>query len=122
MADITWTDVTNHAPGLSSVSAGAQTDILAWSNDLLSVDEFGGEAAANTKLARIYLAAHSGTLALLGASGAAGPVTSEKAGGLSRSYGGALGAAASSDYGSTVWGQQFVALCRTNPSRAGLVL
>lgn len=122
MADITWAHVTDHAPGLSSVAVAAQNDILAWANDHLSVDEFDGEDGPKTKLARVYLAAHAGTLSLLGASGASGPVTAEAAGGLSRSYGGALGAAAASDYGTTVWGQMFVALCRTNVSRAGLVL
>lgn len=122
MASITWTDVTNHAPALSSVVAGAQTDILAYVNLLLTVSLFGGEAAAKTKMARVYAAAHFGTLELLATNGAAGAVSSETAGGLTRTYGTTATAATDPDWGSTAHGQMFVNICRTTPARAGLLL
>lgn len=124
MADITWTHVEDHAPELSGVSSAAQTDILAHVNVTLVVADFGGEDAAKLKLARVYLAAHFGTFALPDVVGTAGSVTSEKAGDLSREYGTetlAL-AFASSEYGSTVHGQMFLALVRTTPARAPLLL
>jgi hypothetical protein len=107
-----------------NVSAGAQTDILAHVNTTLVVAEFGGESAAKLKLARIYLAAHFGTFALDDAAGTAGAITSEKAGDLSRDYGADSLAAAfdGSDYGATVHGQSFVALVRSTPARAPLLL
>ena len=107
---------------MSTVVAGAQTDILAVANTLLTVSLFGGEASAKTKLARIYIAAHLGTLELIGTTGAAGPITAESAGGLSRQYGSAAAAVTSGEWGSTTFGQKYVALCRTTPARGGLLL
>lgn len=121
MASIVWSDVEAHAPALSTVASGAQTDILAHVNTILNVSLFGGESAAKLKLARIYLAAHSGTLSLLGASGASGPVTKDKAGGLERSYATAsptLG----TDYSTTIWGQLFIQLSNTTAARAGMLI
>lgn len=84
MAAITWTDVTNHAAELASVAVGAQTDVLGHVNTALNVTLFGDETSPRLKLARIYLAAHLGTMGNLG--GVSGPVSSESAGGLSVSY------------------------------------
>jgi hypothetical protein len=86
MADITWTHVTAFASELSSVDEEAQAMILAHVNGEhgVAVDEFGGEDSPTTKLVRIYLAAHLGTMCGMGAAG--GMVTSESAGGLARSY------------------------------------
>lgn len=119
MADIVWADVTGFAPELTTVSAGAQTLILAYVNDeALDSSVFGGESANMYKMARIYLAAHRGTLTLRG--GTAGPVTSESAGGLSRSYG--SGMTSSTGLESTVYGQEFLALCNASLARSPVIL
>lgn len=87
MADITWNHVLDHYPELSTIDVDAQVDILAIVNtEMLNPTMFGGENARTYKLARIYLAAHICAMELMGADGAQGPVTSESAGGLSRSY------------------------------------
>lgn len=122
MAVITWTDVTNHAAALSVVVAAAQTDILAMVNVLLDVEIFGGEIAAKTKLARVYAAAHFGTLELLSSSGAASSVTSERAGDLQRDYGTEAASLDNPDWSTTAAGKMFVTLCNTTEARGGLLL
>ena len=123
MAVITWVDVTNHAAELSAVVVAAQTDVLAHVNTALAVAVFGGEAAAKTKLARIYLAAHLGTLSLPSSSGAAsGAVIEEKVGDISRKYADASsGTTAGSGLDATVYGLQFKALARTTVARFPLI-
>lgn len=115
MAAITWDDVVDIAAELSSVGLDAQTKILAFVNGALDVTLFAdGEDDARLHLARIYLAAHFGSGALPGAgsSGPSGPVTSESAGGLSRSYG-AMSAAVTSGLVSGTWyASQYQALIR----------
>lgn len=113
MADITWTNVTDHAAELSTVGSAARVDILAYVNDALAPGAFGGSSSNAYKLARIYLAAHLGLTSRPGTSGnQAGPVTSESAGGLSRSYA-QLASAASDDSASTTrYGREYLALCR----------
>jgi hypothetical protein len=88
VAAITWDEVEAHYPGLASVDAEAQTDILALAEEALSATVFGGEDAAKYKLARIHYAAHVATLAAR-ATGGGGAVTSKtiSANSLSVSYG-----------------------------------
>ena len=118
MTAIIWADVTAVASELASTAGATQTMILAYVNDALSVDAFGGEDSATLTLARAYLAAH---MATAGARGAPGQVSAESAGGLSRSY--AVDAASSgSSYGSTAYGQQYLALVNRSPARAGVAL
>lgn len=62
---------------------------------------------AITKLATAYLVAHQYTVSQKG--GAAGALTSETEGSLSRSYGGSL---STSPYGATAYGQEFERLMR----------
>lgn len=119
MASITWADVTNHAPQLSVLAVGAQNDILAFVNTLLDVNVLGGEESAMVKMARIYLAAHFGTVDTQGGSGPAGPVISETAGGLSRSYAQLMN---SSGFTGSSYGDQFVGLVRMSPARAPVIL
>lgn len=121
MASITWADVLTMAPELSTVSAGGQTSILAYVNGALNVDEFvDGEDGAQLKLARIYLAAHLGTLALPDVSGASSSiVTSESAGPLSRSY---AQLSTSEAQSLTSYGSFFSELIRRTPARAPIVL
>lgn len=120
MASIAWSDVLTQGAELSAVHATAQTDILAHVNTTLHVEDWGGEASPKLRLARIYLAAHFGALQILagGGSGAAGPVTSESDGRLSRSYGWA-GAMSGGDplYDLTKYGRSYRTLMR--PTFAG---
>lgn len=117
MAAIIWTDVTAFAPSLSTIAAGAQTDLLAFVNAELKVSVFGGETAPKTRLARIYLAAHFATAGRRG--GAGGALTSESAGGLSKSYGSAM----SDDLlATTQFGQLFLTLVDASPARCPVVV
>lgn len=114
MAVISWAMVLNHAPELSVIPVGAQTDILAHVNTTLKPSVWGGEDSAKLKLARIYLAAHFGTLEK--SKGAVvGPVVSSSAGGLARSF--AVVAGSSSGYADTPYGKQYEALLKTTPAR-----
>lgn len=120
MSKIAWTDVVAFAATLTSVNEEAQVDILAYVHDRVSVDEFGGEESPTLRLARIFFAAHLGSMPQQGSTGAVGPVVSESVGGLSRSY--AQLNNASDSLSSTTYGQQFVELCRRTAMRAGDVL
>lgn len=117
MAAITWADVVAHAAELSTFPVAAQNDILAWVNTHLNVTLFGGEDAAKTKLARVYLAAHTATMDKRG--GAAGPVVSSSAGGLSRSF---ASPPSGSDLEATSYGSQYKMLLRTTVARVGFVV
>jgi hypothetical protein len=121
MAAILWTDITTYpgASGLSTVDIAAQATILGVVNGFFNVGAFGGEASADLKLARILLAAHIGTLSQRGA-GAAGPVISSSAGGLSRTYA-VFMAATQTMYGSTSYGSLLELLIRTRVTRLGTV-
>lgn len=112
MADIIKQDVLEFAPELSTIRDPTWAAILAFVNSFtsLGIDVAGGESSPLLRLARIFLAAHYGTVSKRSKSGAAGPVTSEAAGAVRRSYG--LVALASNDagFGSTVWGQQLLSI------------
>ena len=125
MAVIVWTDVTAFVPGLSVVDSDAQDDILAHVNVILTVTEYDGEEGVKTRLARIYLAAHMGTLGVNGSSGAVGPVERERAGNLEREYdSGSSSSTATTygDYGDTTYGRMFMTITRTNPGRAPFII
>lgn len=105
---LTKDDVTAFAPKLADVSSEAWLDILAYVNELdLS---FLGETDEVTRMARIFLAAHIGQVtrdASRGSGGStAGPLTSESAGGVRRSYG--MLATGSGSLGSTRYGQMYM--------------
>lgn len=117
--DITWSQVEAFAPELSTVDADAQTDILAFVNTALDANMFGGTSAARYKLAKIYMAAHFGSQGLRGVSGSAGPVTSEAAGGISRSYGFSGG---EDSFETSTYGKMYLALLRTSRARGGMVV
>jgi hypothetical protein len=92
MAAIVWSDLTDHfnESSLTAVKIAAQTTILAFVNSTNGLDPslFDDEDGPLTKLARLYLAAHLGTLAKItsGISGAVGPVIAEEGGRLKRQY------------------------------------
>lgn len=79
----TWAaDVVPIAPNLATAPAATQTLVLAIVDRQIDVGVWGAFADDG----RRYLAAHLGTLAITGGAGAAGPVTSESLGAMSRSY------------------------------------
>lgn len=81
---ISWSDVTDIAPDLEDAPAGLRTKILR-QVDYQIDDTVWGDLSDD---GRIYLAAHLGTLwfTQAGAVSAAGPVSSESIGPMSRSY------------------------------------
>lgn len=121
MAAIAWVDVVAFAPLLSTVAEDAQVDILAYVNQAIDTSLFGGESSPMLRMARIFLAAHFGSMPGQSSTGAVGPVTSESAGGLSRSYAQTV-ATGSSSFESTTYGQQYVELCKRTAARAGDLL
>lgn len=124
MAAIVWGDVTAHAAHMSTVSATAQTDILAHVNALLSVANFGGESAAKTRYARILLACHFGQMEINSASGAAGAVTKKSLGDMMTEYAETTGSAAATEspYKATSYGKAYLTIVRNTVSRVGDVL
>lgn len=128
MADITWNDVVKIAPAPelagSAVPIEAQTEILRFVNrEALNVRIFGGEDSSKYKLARVFLAAHFGSLqaqaTMGGSSGTTGMITSESEGGLSRSYSQVSDVPGADDtsWGASVYGQKYAAITRTTLSR-----
>ena len=121
MASITWEDVGSIAPELAGevIAPIAQEAILAMANAQLAVDVWGGEDSPKLRLGRIYFAAHLATLGRL--RGRAGQVTSESAGGLSRSYANPF-TQTKSMMTLTSYGILYMGLARTTAARAGLAL
>ncbi len=122
MAAITWTDVTNHASELTSVAVAAQTDILAHVNTAFTVDELDGESGPMTKLARIYLAAHLGTLSTQGGAAAAGPVIEEEVGDVRRRFADLTTSATLTTYEGSSYGKLLNELLRRSAARAPFVV
>jgi hypothetical protein len=103
MVPIFKADVTAFAAELSVVTDPMWVDILNFVNqfDLTACD-----SDYDRRLARIFLAAHIASNDLKARSGAAGPVTSESAGGVRRSYG-FVAYTQGSNLNSTRYGQAF---------------
>jgi len=129
-AAITQSDVQAFAPELSVLSAGAWTDILAYVNELdltvsiypeMACPSVPGESAQVDRIAKIYLAAHIGTLTRLAGGGTAGPVTSSSAGGLRRSFG-LISMATGSALGSTRYGQMYLDILSMTQAHGPLVI
>lgn len=114
MASIDWTDVTGIAAELSTVSVEGQTTILDYVNEALDPDNFGGEDSAELKLARIYLAAHHGTISKRKGNTAA---AAKKVGPLSLSY-----FAASESMQQTSYGRDFAKMVKKTVARLPLVV
>lgn len=122
MAALTWEDVTSHASDLSTLDEAAQDDVLAYVDDAIDPAKFGGEDGPRYKLARIYLAAHLGTVSLKRGTPAGGPLISETVGEITRMYGFSAEAAPDA-IASTGWGREYLALIRrTAKCRGPLVL
>lgn len=110
---ITWADVTTLFSGdtaLAALPTLTQNSILAQVNDE-EVHDSTWRIAARANRARLYLAAHLGSLASGVNSGAKGPVQSESVGSVSRSY--ALSVAQNSNpLDSTGYGKEYRRLVR----------
>lgn len=63
MAGVVWEDVVALQATLSAVDPAAQMIVLAYVNQDLNPNAFGGEDSARYHIARCYLAAHLGELA-----------------------------------------------------------
>jgi hypothetical protein len=115
-------DVLEFAPELTSVSDVSWATVLAFANDLSAEGVGGGENGGVVRLLRILLAAHYAVVSRRGLSGATGPVTSEAAGAVRRSYG--LVALASSDasFGATGYGQQFLGVLSMTQANGPVLL
>lgn len=125
MADIIWADVTAIATELTSIDGAARVYILAYVNGPgVNPDILDGESGPMTRLARIYLAAHIGSGVGKGASGSAGgAVTSESAGGLSRSYAAPpLPPTTPGSHASTDYGRRFDDIIGNSLGRIGFVV
>lgn len=104
---VTWDAVTAFAKELKVITEEAQFWILQYVNEISGANL---DTDATTHLARVLLAAHLGLSVKRAGSGAAGPVTSEAAGQLRRSYGLIALSASAAALGSTIYGQQLVGL------------
>ncbi len=119
MAAIDWDAVVALASELAATPEDAQDTILAYVNTTLAVAAFGGETSPKLKLVRVLLAAHMASgLTVGGAAGVKGPVTSETVGAnsISRSYGSTV-SGSGSDFESTPYGRQYLAIVRTSSAR-----
>lgn len=114
---ITKADVLAIAPQLSTLTDMAWVTILAFINTFEGLDC----DPALKRMALIFLAAHLGTMSgSTGSSGATGPILSESAGGLKRTYAQASSSSASSsDLGQTPYGIQYLAILKMAPCIAG---
>lgn len=117
--DILKADVLALAPQLSTLPDGAWAMILRFLNTME-----GPQCDPQLrKLALCLLGAHIGTISgTTGATGATGPVIAETAGGLKVTYAEAVTTANSSDYGLTVYGQQFLAIMKMSSTTRGPIL
>lgn len=110
---VSWDDVIAIEPLATDVDADAQTLFLATAALLVDADEWGGLYDKGV----LYMAAHLGLLSawsLAGAGGAAGPVTSETLGPMSRSYANLFQASATDGVlGTTKWGKLYLMLLGT---------
>lgn len=108
MAVIVKADVLAFAPELSTLTDAAWADVLAYVNtfDISHT----GEDAQTVRMARIFFAAHMGTMDKRASSSSAGPVTSESAGGVRRSYGLLASFSGANSLSSTRYGQLYADL------------
>lgn len=104
----------SYSVALSAADPIVQADILELVNvgfpSLPAV--FDGEEGIKTRLARIYIALHYASLPGAGEQRAAGAVTSETRGGLSRSFAPPAGGSGAEIWNETQWGRRYLQLLR----------
>ncbi len=111
---IVWAQVEAFAPELDTIDVLAQDLILDFVNTNLNPEAFCGEGNPRLTLARIYYAAHLGTITNRG-DAQGGPVQSESEGGVSVSYGMFSPAGADPLLSTTSYGKQWLQLVRVSP-------
>lgn len=121
---IVWADVTALAPELSSLSTAAQTAILAYVNvafdeSMFKADDSSG-VSSSLKTARVYLAAHLGTMTRLQGMAVAGPLIEESDGRLMRKF--AVVTAANTSFSGTSYGDLLTWMINTSRARYPMVL
>lgn len=121
---IAWSDVLEVLTAPITISATLQTDILAYVNqvDLTQLGQLSGgvtETVQTARMAQIYLAAHIAYITSRAASGVAGPVTSQAAGGLRRSYGMLV---TPTILGTTFYGQQYLLILSMSLAHGPVVI
>lgn len=119
--DIVRADVIGFAPELSTLTDQAFADVLNYVNTL-EASEIGLDSGPELRLARILLAAHFGATTKRAGTGAAGPVVSEAAGGLRRSYGLVALSQGNAGFGSTMYGMQFLTLVQMSGGHGPVVI
>lgn len=122
MPPILWTDVTGMFPNdtvLAAVPVAAQTLILS-RVEMLSATFFGGDDSDRFKLARIYLAAHTGLEASRNGAPPSGPLTGQSEGGASESFA-VPPILLKGSHSSTQYGVMFDDLVRSSPYRVGVM-
>lgn len=120
MAALTWPEVVALDSDLDEVHPLVQDRILARVMERVDPAMLGGETGGKYLLARLYLAAHHGRLALPGDADTAGPVTSESVGGISASYAAPASSESEDGLQGTRWGRAYRGEVRTSAARAGL--
>lgn len=125
---ITWADVTAAFPkdaALAAITTPAEQEGPLVAANSLNGCVFG----VREKYARVLVAAHYATLGLGqsvtgggGTVGYAGAITSERVGGISRSYGVNGGTATGASWGATTYGQRYLDLVRTSRARWPVVM
>lgn len=119
MAAITWTNVTDEAPELSTISVNGQNALLLYVNTILAVDGFGGETSQRLFQARVLLAAHMATM--LRRKGISGFLSEQHAGPVGESFG-AFIYPMFGEFALTSYGTLFGMVCRGTAHRAGLLV
>lgn len=115
MAAVLWQDVVALQANLSTVPAAAQMILLAYVNEELAPEAFGGESSARYHLARVYLAAHFGELSRRnGAQDVSSETISRSS--ITLSYGGTT----DDGLAQTSWGRQYADFLAMSPLRLGL--
>lgn len=120
--DILRADVLGIAPELSTLPDIMWVVVLGVANEV-KASALGTDADSPTlRLARILLAAHFGVISRRARTGAAGPVTSETAGALRRSYGLVALSGAESGLATTMYGQQYMTILRMTTAHGPRVI
>lgn len=119
-ADIVKQDVLNLASELGTgtpvITEAAWTDILASANQIDLCDD------QDTRMGRIFWAAHVMTMVRRGSSASAGPVTSESSGMVRRSYGLVSGGSGSGTYSATRYGQLYQDILKASEAGGPFVI
>lgn len=119
MANITWQDVSDAAVELAGLPAAFTIMILAFVNGGtgLDVNNYDGEGGPKTFAARVFLAAHFGTMLLR--KGVGGAITHQSEGGASQAY--LIHWKNPAILDTTSYGQMLHAMTLGTPARAGFL-